>query len=222
MPVDRDPRVGQSEQGHDQVAHPGVEDLLHSVVRRDRDPHALPCGSRQFRRRLLAEQPEPLGRALQVTARGRVGHREQAHHQANHERVDARLVERDPGRHAEHRVDDPAAQVQGPGQRDRGQERQPDRQRDQVDAAAVDHRDDHDPGHVIDDRERQQVGPHPVRDARTDQGQHAERERGVGRHGRAPAGGRRIAGVDGQVDADRHDHPAQPDHQRQGQPTALT
>ncbi len=68
----------------------------------------------------------------------------------------------------------------------------------------------------------QQVGAHRVRDAGADQGQHAERERGVGGHGRAPAVRRGLAGVDRQVDPDRHHHPAQPDQQRQRQPQALT
>ncbi len=94
-------------------------------------------------------------------------------------------------------------------------------QRHHVHPAAVDHGDDDDAGQVVDDREREQVGPHPVGQAPADQGQRAERERGVGGHGRAPAVRGRAAGGEGQVQRDRHDHPAQPGRQRQGQPAAL-
>jgi hypothetical protein len=63
-------------------------------------------------------------------------------------------------------------------------------QRGQVEVATVGHRDDHDPRDIIGEREREQIGAHPVGDTRADQGQHAQRERGVGGHGRAPAGRR--------------------------------
>ena len=51
-----------------------------------------------------------------------------------------------------------------------------------------------------------------------DQREQPERERGVGGHRRAPAARRRPPGVEGQVDGDRHEHPAQPGQQRQHQP----
>ena len=83
---------------------------------------------------------------------------------------------------------------------------------------AVDGGDDHDPDDVIDDREREQVGAHPVGQAGADQREHAQGERGIRGHRRAPAGGRRAARVDGQVDGDRNDHPANPDQHRKREP----
>ena len=83
---------------------------------------------------------------------------------------------------------------------------------------AVDGGDDHDPDDVIDDREREQVGAYPVGQAGADQREHAQGERGIRGHRRAPAGGRRAARVDGQVYGDRNDHPANPDQHRKREP----
>ena len=87
--------------------------------------------------------------------------------------------------------------------------------------AAVDGGDDEQRDDVVDDDDRQQEAAQPVGEARADQGEHAEREGGVGRHRHAPALGRVVAGVEGEVDRDRDDHPAEGGEHRQGQAAAL-
>ncbi len=77
------------------------------------------------------------------------------------------------------------------------------------DVVAVEDSDDRERGQVVHHGEGEQEGPHPVRGPRPDQGEHAERERGVGGHRRAPAVRRRPPGVDDEEDGDRHDHPAE-------------
>ena len=62
----------------------------------------------------------------------------------------------------------------------------------QVDVAAVGQRDDHD-GDVVDDREGQQIGAHPIWRLGAHQREQPERERRVGGHGRPPAARRRPA-----------------------------
>jgi hypothetical protein len=198
-----------------------MEQLLQPVVRRDRQPDALPRVAGQLGDRLLAEQPERLRRLLQVAPRGGVGQREQTQHQANHHRIDAGFEKRDPGRHPQQQVDRAIADTPPAYHHHHTQDGKAGPQRGQVEVAAVGQRDDHDPRHVIGEREREQIGAHPVGDTRAHQGQHAQRECSVGRHRRAPAGRRRATGVDGQVDRDRHDHPAHGDHQRQRHPPPL-
>jgi hypothetical protein len=87
--------------------------------------------------------------------------------------------------------------------------------------AAVDEGDDPDADQVVDDREGEQVGADAVGQLPPDQGQHAQRERGIGGHRDAPAARRGVTGIDSQVDRDRHDHPAQPCHHRQGETASL-
>ena len=62
------------------------------------------------------------------------------------------------------------------------------------------------------------VGADAIGQPPADQGQRAERERGVRRHRHAPGVHRGPSGVHDQVDADRHDHAAQSDRDRQCQP----
>ena len=71
---------------------------------------------------------------------------------------------------------------------------------------------------VIDDRDRQQERAHPIRKPRPGEGQHPQGERGVRGHRGAPAVGRGTAGVQGQVNRDRHQQAAQPGHDRERKP----
>src|SRR5207237_736678 len=71
---------------------------------RDRRPQPGSRRARELGRGLLAEAAEEVGGALEIAARGRMGEREQPDREADHERVDPRLEDRDPGRHAQDRV----------------------------------------------------------------------------------------------------------------------
>ena len=94
----------------------------------------------------------------------------------------------------------------------------PTSQRHHLDVLAVDDRDDHQPGQVVDHREGEQVRADPVGQPAADQRQRAERERGVGGHRHAPGVHGGLPGVRDQEDDDRHGHAAQPDQQRQREP----
>ena len=81
---------------------------------------------------------------------------------------------------------------------------------------------DHQQGdHVVDDDDRQHEATQAVGEARPDQRQHPQRERGVGRHRHPPAAGRVAAAVEGQVDRDRQRHAAERRQHRQGEAAAL-
>ena len=93
-------------------------------------------------------------------------------------------------------------------------------QRHHLDVLAVEDRDDHQAGQVVDDREGEQVGADAIRQPAPDQGERAQGERGVGGHRHAPAVHGGTPGVRDQEDDDGHGHPAQPDQQRQREPAA--
>ncbi len=177
-----------------------MEELLQPLVRGDRraDPDSRRAG--ELRRRLLAEQAEQVGRALEVGAGRRRREREEAHHEADHDRVDTGLRERDPGGHAERRVDDAAPHAEPNGEPDHEDDARRDQQRGHVHAARVRGRDHDQRDDVVDDREGQHERPQPHREARADERQQAERERRVGRHRDPPAVSRRPPGVQGEVD----------------------
>ena len=195
-------------------------ELGQPVVGRDRHAHHVARGLGQFGRGLLAEQPERLGGLFQRLPGSRVGIGHQPREQAHHDRVHARLEERHPGREPDQEVPRPEPDAAPPHHQDHAKKGDPEHQRHHADMTAVHQRDDDQPGQVVDHGEGEQVGADPVRQPAADQGQRAEREGGVGRHGHAPAvlGGQ--AGVDDQVDAGRHGHPGQPDQHRQGEPAA--
>ena len=195
--------------------------LLEPLVGGDGQADAAAGLTGQLRGGLLAEQPEQVAGPLQVTARRGLGVGEQAHDQADHDRVHAGLEERHPGRRPEQEVGRPEPHARGPDGQHRHQDAHPRQQRGQLQARAVKNRNNGQSDQIIHDGEGEQVGAHPVGQPGADQGQHAQRERGVGGHGRAPAPGPRAARVGRQVDADRDDHPAQADHQRERQPPAL-
>ena len=216
--VQHDPRVGQREQRHDDVAGPRVEDLREPVVRRDRGAHHPLRRGRQLGGGLLAEQPEGLGRLLQGGPGRRVGVGQQPHDQAHHDRIHTRLEERHPGRDPDEQVGGPVLDAARPDDQDHREESDPEQQRHHLDASAVRDRDDGDPGQVVDDGEGEQVGADAIGQPAADQGERAEREGGVGRHRHAPAVLGRPSGVEDQVDADGHDHAAQPGQERQRDP----
>ncbi len=95
-PSDRDARVREREQRHDHVARPRMEALLQPLVRRDRGAEPELSRARELRRRLLAEEPEQFGCALEIATRGGRGERQQPHGEPDHDRIDTRLRERDP------------------------------------------------------------------------------------------------------------------------------
>jgi hypothetical protein len=75
---------------------------------------------------------------------------------------------------------------------------------------AVEDRDDHQRGQVVDDREGEQVGADAIRQPAPDQGERAEGEGGVGGHRHPPAVHGGMSGVHHQEDGDGHGHAGQP------------
>ena len=85
----------------------------------------------------------------------------------------------------------------------------------------VDGRDDHERDQVVDDDHGEDERAQPVREPRPDDREHAERERRVGRHRRAPAVRGRAARGEREIEGDRHRHPAETREERQRHPAAL-
>ena len=203
LPVDRDSGIREREQRHDHVARPGMEELLQPLVRGDRELHARCAPSGQAP--ASAARGTARNRSVARSRSGRDagdGEREQAHREADHDRVDPGLRERDPGGHAERRVDDAACGRRADREpRSRGRRPRPRpaararARRSRVHGRDHDQRDD-----VVDDETVSMKARSRVREARADERQHAERERRVGRHRRPPAVRRRPPGVDGEVD----------------------
>jgi hypothetical protein len=220
-PADHQPGVGQCEQRHDQVARPRVEGVLQPLVRGYGLRQADAGRPGRLRRGLLPELADPVDGPLQVAARGRVRRGEQAYHHAADRRVHPGLEERRPRRQAKPGVHRALPQADGPGQEDGGERGEPGQQRRHVDVVAVDQRDDHDRGEVVDHGEGEQVGPQPVGVLRADQREHPEREGGVGGHRGAPAARGRLPGVDHEEDHDRHGHAAEAGRQRHRHPAPL-
>ena len=219
--VDRDARVRKREQRHDQVARPRVVELLEPLVRGDREPQPPAGRARELRRRLLAELPEPLRGKLEVRARGRVRVREQAHREPDHDRLDARLEQRDPDGGTEQRVDEADADAEVAHDEGRHEDRQRGGEPRDPEALRVHGRDHEERDDVVDDRDRDHEGAQAIGEPRADQGEQSERERGVGRHRDAPAMGGRATGVEREVDRDGDRHAADRSEQRQGEPPPL-
>ncbi len=169
---------------------------------------------------LLAEAAEQVAGPFQIAPGGRVGVGQQAHDQADHDRVDAGVQDRDPGRDPQQRVDDSIADPGAAQHQDYREHPGRHGQRDQADVRAVDGPDDDQGYQVIHHRHRQQERTDPVREPGPGQGQHPQRERGVGRHRCAPAPRRRPV-IERQVDPDRDDQATQPGQHRQCQPLPL-
>ncbi len=219
---ERDARVREREERHDRVARPRVPELEQPLVRRDRGGDADLRRAGELRRRLLAEEPEEVGCALEVAARRRVGVRHEPKRKADDDRVDARALERDPGRRAEGRVDEPRPDAGGADGEDGGEDPGGREQRPDREVARVGERDHGERDEVVDDRDREQERAQPVGEPPPEQSEHPERERGVGRHRGAPAVSRRLAGVEGEEDRDRQHHPAEPGQERQREAAAVS
>ena len=185
--VQHDPRVGQGEQRHDDVAGPRVEQLGQPVVRRDRGTHLVARRLGQLGGGLLAEHPERLGGLLQGLPAGRVRVGQQPDDQADHDRVHARLEERHPAGDTEEQIENPVPVAARPQDQDHADQPEADQQRHHLDAPAVGDRDDRQPGQVVDDGEGEQVDADAIGQPPADQRERAEREGGVGRHRHAPA-----------------------------------
>jgi hypothetical protein len=95
--VDRNPRVREREQRHDDVARPGVKELLQPLVERRRRPELHSGRACQSRRGLLAKLSEPFARAFEIGPRSREGVDQEAHREADHDRLDARSEQGHPG-----------------------------------------------------------------------------------------------------------------------------
>ncbi len=184
-----------------------MPERLQPLVRRDRRPQGRARRARQPAGRLLPEEAEEVGRALEIAPLRRIGEGDHAAHQSGHHGVDAGLEERDPDRGAEHEVDRAEVDAGGADEKDAAEQADPDQKLRHRDVAAVGDRDHEQRDDVVDDRNCEQIGAQPVGEARPHEGEQAERERGVGRHRCSPAVGRAVAGVDREIDRDRHHHP---------------
>jgi hypothetical protein len=208
--ADLDAGVGEGEQRHDHIAGPRVVEALQPLVggqgRREAEAHR----PLQFGGRLLTEEPEQAARPLQRgTARGVRGG-QQPHGEADHDGVHPRLQQRHPGRDGQQRVHPAAPGAGGPYQQDHAEQAECHQQGGDVDVAAVGDGNDDQRHEVVDDGYGQDEDAQAAGQPVAEQGQHAEGERRVGRHRGAPAVGRALSGVDGQVDGDGDEHAAEP------------
>ncbi len=188
VPVDRDADVGQREQRHDRRS--SSRDGRGAACGRSarplpRSPAAGRAG--QLRRRLLAEAAKQIGRSLQLAATRWIGPGDQAHRQAQYDRIDARLEQRHPGSSGKEKVDETLADPGGASDEDQAEDPGGDQQRLEGDVAAVGEGDHQQGDHVVDDDDRQQEAAQPVGEPRPDQRQHTQGERGIGRHRHAPS-----------------------------------
>src|SRR5439155_21941027 len=101
------------EERHEDVARPGMPELLEALVRRDRIPQPQLRVARELRRGLLAEEAEEIARALELRPSRRIGVRQQPHREPGHDRVDTGLEQRDPEAGTEDRVDEPSVDARG-------------------------------------------------------------------------------------------------------------
>src|SRR6478736_5611203 len=209
-----DAGVGEREERDNRVARPGMPEALQPLVRRDGRPQRAARRAGEVPGWLLAEEPEEVGRALEVAPLRRVGERDQATHQAGHNRTEAGLVERDPDRRAHHEVDRPEMDVEGANHEDAPEQADRHHERYHRDRAAVCDRDHEERHDVVDDCDCEQEGAQAVREPGADERDQAERECCVSRHRRSPAMRRAMAGIQRQVDRHRHHHPADPCEER--------
>ena len=215
--VDRDPGVGQCEQRHDHVARPRMKELLEALIRRDRGPEAPPGRPLELRRRLLAELAKALDRLVEVRALGGIRVGEQAHGQPDDHRLDSGLEQRHPDRDSENEIQRACTQMQGPRDQDRREQPAGGEQGRDADRLGVDGGDDDQGEDVVDNGHGEDERPQAVGNAVPEDGQQTQGERGVRRHRDAPAPGRRLPDVEGEVDGDGHRHPTDRCHHRQGE-----
>jgi hypothetical protein len=198
-----------------------VVDELEALVRRDRVLDAGARGSRELRSRLFTEQAEALGRLLEVRPCHRIRIGQDPHRDADHDGIDSRLEERHPDRRAEGGVQKAPPDAERAHHQHRQEQSGRDQQRLELDVVGVDGRDHEQRDDVVDHHHRDHEGAQTLRKSRTDEGEHSERERSVGRHRHAPALCGLLAGVEGEIDQDRDRHPADSGEQRHREPSAL-
>jgi hypothetical protein len=176
---------------------------------------------RELGGRLLAKFTEPLGRLLETRALGRVRDRQHPHREADNERLHTRLQQRDPGGDAEEEVHEANAQTDAAQHEDHGIEADGHRERDEPDRRGVEDADHDERDDVVDDEHREHERAKAVGETRPDDREQTERERGIGRHRRAPPMRRSAPRVEGEVERDRRRSAAGSREQRQREPAAL-
>ena len=217
-----DAGVGEREQRHDHIARPRVELVLEPLVRRDRRQQALLRRARELGRRLLAERRASASwpaRGPRVTAGRRLC---QPDRQPGDHRVDPRLEHRDPDRHR-HADRDRGAAERRIAQRDqhrrtarsrcraRGPRRASCRRSRSRRSAARSSTTASDSRNT-----RIRVAVRGVTSATAASANAVSR-----RHRRPPAVRARAAGVERQVDRDRHDDAADRRQHRDREPAAF-
>ena len=217
----RNAGIGQGEQRHDHIAGPGVVHLHQALVRRDGRGQAAPYGPFEFRRRLFTEAAEQPAGGLQIAACGRVGDGERPHREPRDHGVDARLLERHPDDHGEHRVQRTASDAREADHEDQSHRADGHGERRQVDGLAVDDGDDQQRDQVVDHGDGQDEGPERCREPRAENREDAEGEGGVRGHRRTPAVHGIAAAVDRQIDENRHDHAADAGEEGQHHPAPV-
>ena len=185
------------------------------------DPELRADRARELGSRLLTKLAEPLGRALEARAGGRVGVGQDAHREPDDHRLDPGFEQPHPRPDAEHEVDEPRAQPHRLRDEDGAVEEPGCGEWPVVQRPRVEDRDHEERGDVVDDDDREHERPQPVRETRSDQRQQAERERGVRRHRDPPAVCGRSPGVEREVDRDPDRHAAEAGYERQGEPASL-
>lgn len=163
----------------------------------------------------------PVGRALEIAPRGRGREGQEPHRQADHDRVDARLRQRDPGGDAQRRVHEASLDAEPHREDDRGKDPGRAQQRARVEAGRVHGRDHDQRDDVVDDRHGEHERTEAERKARPDEGEHPKGERGVRRHRDAPSVRRVPLRVQREEDCDRHEHPADARRERQRHPATF-
>ncbi len=198
-----------------------MEDLLEAVVRRDRVPDADLGLAGELRRRLFAEQPEQVGSALEVAARRRAGIGQQAHRKPDDDRVDPGVEQRDPGREPQRGIDQAGAHARRPHREYHREDTESGAECAPGDVLAVEDGDDSERDEVVDDGERQNERPQPLGEPWPDDGEHTQREGGVGGHRDPPAARGRFPRVDRQIDQDGRGHPREAGHDGDGEAAPL-
>ncbi len=198
-----------------------MELLLEPLVGRSRGPQLHPRRARQLGGGLLAELAEPLRDPLERRPGSRIGVRQETQREADHDRLDSRLEQGDPGGSPERRKGEADRHSEAAGDEDRAEEGHGNEQRDDVERVGVERRDDDDGEHVVDDDHRQHERPKASRKAWPDEREQPEGEGGVGRHRDRPALGGGAPGVEREVDRDRPGRTGEPCQQGQREPAPL-
>ena len=182
----------------------GAQQHLQALVHRHGAAHLAPGQPLGLRARTLPERPGDHLDPLDRLPLRRVDREDQRDRHARQRRVHPRLVDRDPGEHADGQVDAVAPDPQPAQHPDQGQTEQAESQPAPRQRLGVEEGDDGQGTDVVGHRQRDQEQPEAGAGLGPDQGQQGQHERGVGGHHHAPGVGGRRTGVDGQED-DRGD-----------------